>query len=92
MEPKIDNVTIKIKIKETHLNIKYDIYAMFLVLFFRKKISTSLVWDLMTPPPPPLGVENVKIRENSEKIRGPSTTLYRALGADCLKGECVRFG
>ena len=22
-------------------------------------------------PPPPLGVENVKIRENSEKIRGP---------------------
>ena len=27
--------------------------------------------DLMTPPSPPLGVENVKIRENSEKIRGP---------------------
>ena len=25
----------------------------------------------MTPPSPPLGVENVKIRENSEKIRGP---------------------
>ena len=23
------------------------------------------------PPPPPLGVENVKIQENSEKIRGP---------------------
>ena len=36
----------------------------------------------MTPPPPPLGVENVKIRENSEKIRGPpgpSTTLFRPL-------------
>ena len=26
------------------------------------------------PPSPPLGVENVKIRDNSEKIRGPSTT------------------
>ena len=24
---------------------------------------------------PPLGVENVKIRENSEKIRGPPTIL-----------------
>ena len=24
----------------------------------------------MTPPPPPLGVENVKIRENSEKNQG----------------------
>ena len=23
------------------------------------------------PPPPPLGVKNVKIREHSEKIRGP---------------------
>ena len=23
-------------------------------------------------PPPPLGVENVKIRKNSEKIRGPA--------------------
>ena len=23
------------------------------------------------PPPPPLGVKNVKIQENSEKIRGP---------------------
>ena len=34
--------------------------------------------DLMTPP---LGVENVKIRENSEKIRGPPITLFRALGA-----------
>ena len=29
-----------------------------------------LVMDLMTPPPP-LGVENVKIREKSEIIRGP---------------------
>ena len=28
-----------------------------------------LVKDLMTPSP--LGVENVKIQENSEKIRGP---------------------
>ena len=27
-------------------------------------------------PPPPLGVENVKIRENSEKIRGPRGSLY----------------
>ena len=31
------------------------------------------------PPPPPLGVENVKIRENSEKIRGQSRTLFRPL-------------
>ena len=30
--------------------------------------------DLMTPPP--LGAENAKIRENSEKIRGPTTTLF----------------
>ena len=30
-----------------------------------------LVKDLMTPPPPPLGVENVKIQEISEKIREP---------------------
>ena len=43
----------------------------------------------MTPPPsPPLGIENVKIQENSEKIRGPpggpsgpSITIFRALGA-----------
>ena len=33
-----------------------------------------LVKDLMTPPSPPLGVENVKIRENSEKFRGPPGT------------------
>ena len=32
-------------------------------------------------PLPPLGVENVKIRKNSEKIRGPPTTLFRVLGA-----------
>ena len=32
------------------------------------------------PPSPPLGIENVKIQENYEKIRGPSTTLFRALG------------
>ena len=37
-------------------------------------MPTFLVWDLMTPRPT-LGVENVKIRENSEKIRGPPTTL-----------------
>ena len=36
------------------------------------------------PPPPPLGVKNVKIEENSEQIRGPlgvpkgpSTTIFR---------------
>ena len=40
----------------------------------------------MTPPLPPLGAENVKIRENSEKIRGPpgdpwgpSTPLFMPL-------------
>ena len=27
------------------------------------------------PPPPPLGVEKVKIRENSEKIGGPPVVL-----------------
>ena len=27
--------------------------------------------DLTTPPLPPLGVKNVKIQENSEKISGP---------------------
>ena len=32
------------------------------------------------PPPPPLGVENVKIRENSEKIRGPLDPLQPFLG------------
>ena len=31
-----------------------------------------LVWDLRTPPSPPLGVKNVKIQENSEKIREAS--------------------
>ena len=33
----------------------------------KKGVTHLLVWD----PPPPLGAENVKIRENSEKIRGP---------------------
>ena len=33
---------------------------------------TLLVSELMTPPPPPLGAENVKIRENSEKNQGTS--------------------
>ena len=33
-----------------------------------KIIGNFLVKDLMTPP---LGVKNVKIQENSEKIRGP---------------------
>ena len=36
---------------------------------------TLLVQDLMTPPLTPLGVENVKFRENSEKIRGPPGSL-----------------
>ena len=27
--------------------------------------------ELGKPTPPPLGIENVKIQENSEKIRGP---------------------
>ena len=52
----------------------------------RSKKPTFLVQDLRTPPPPPLGVKNVKIQENSEKIRGPpgipqgpSTTLFRPL-------------
>ena len=31
--------------------------------------------DLMTPPSPPLGVENVKIRENSEKSGDPRGSL-----------------
>ena len=39
-----------------------------------------LVWDLVTPPPSPLDVENVKIQENSEKNQGtsggPLGTLY----------------
>ena len=48
------------------------------------KNSTFLVWDLMTPPLPPLlGVENVKIRENSEKNQGTSGgslgTLYNPI-------------
>ena len=30
------------------------------------------------PPLPPLGIENVKIQENSEKIRGPLGTLYNS--------------
>ena len=41
------------------------------LLFILKKIVVNfLPKDLMTPPPPPLGVENVKIRENSEKNQG----------------------
>ena len=31
------------------------------------------------PPSPLLGVENVKIRENSEKIRGPPGVPYNLL-------------
>ena len=35
-----------------------------------------LVWDLMTNPlPPPICVENVKIRENSKIIMGPPGSL-----------------
>ena len=30
------------------------------------------------PSSPPQGVDNVKIRENSDKFRGPSTTRFRA--------------
>ena len=48
--------------------------------FLKGEAHTFLVWDLMTPAPPP-GVENVKIRENSVKIRGNPTTIFRALGA-----------
>ena len=38
-----------------------------------KKYGDFLLKELMThlPPLPKAGVENVKIRENSEKIRGP---------------------
>ena len=36
----------------------------------RKCVLFFLEGDLMTPAPP-LGVENLKIRENSEKNRGP---------------------
>ena len=36
------------------------------------------------PPPPPLGVENVKIRENSEKILGP-------LGKELLKRKVKKL-
>ena len=51
----------------------------------------------MTPPPSPLGVKNVKIRENSEKIRGPSATLLIIQNIDKFaKNEreldWVRFG
>ena len=45
---------------------------------------TFLVCYLITPPPLPLGVEKVKIRENSEKIRGPF--LQHFLGPKCFLG------
>ena len=39
----------------------------------RLYVGNVLVQDLMTPPP--LGVENVKIQENSEKIKDLRGTL-----------------
>ena len=49
----------------------------FLPIFYNKHNNIWTRIDLMSHfpsidlMPPPLGVENVKIRENSEKIRGP---------------------
>ena len=43
-------------------------------------LGNFLPKDLMTPPPPPpLGVKNVKIQENSEKIRSPPGGLLGTL-------------
>ena len=45
---------------------------IFLHTYLFNRVADFLVSDLMTPsPPPPIGVENVKNRKNSEKIRGP---------------------
>ena len=48
-------------------------------------VVTSYTWKmdyyLTSDYPPPLQVSNVIIREHSEKMRGSSTTLFRAIRA-----------
>ena len=49
--------------REGHKDITWDIFS--------GKPSHFLSIGSEDPPLPPLGVKNVKIQENSEKIRGP---------------------
>ena len=51
-----------------HIWVKWTLVRVPIFHIFHKKFPIFLVWDLTTPPA--LGVENVKIRENSEINRG----------------------
>ena len=58
-------------------------------------VVTSYTWKmdyyLTSDYPPPLQVSNVIIREHSEKMRGSSTTLFRAIRAPSGGGEAEPF-